>query len=251
MNCYQKLCTEFYDIDKPEAPADALAFFERYAREANGPILEPMCGTGRFLGSLLQRGYDVDGIDASPQMLDACRAKCRQRGLAPRTLEQQFLHEMDLPRKYKLVFVAAGSFGLIPDRKQVRESLRRIHNALLPGGKFVFETGRRKPKESNAWPWGGRWVERADGAKIVISWLGHYEADGSISRSIHRYELIRDGRLLETEFEDFQTLHLDICETTSLLEACGFASIRMRKLFDQCPPADSDEEVVIECSCLG
>jgi hypothetical protein len=61
MNSYQKLCTEFYDIDKPSAPSDALNFFLHYAEKANGPILEPMSGSGRFLIPLLERQFDIDG----------------------------------------------------------------------------------------------------------------------------------------------------------------------------------------------
>ena len=49
MSAYGSLCTEFYDLDKPSAPADALAFYVARARKVGGRILEPMCGSGRFL----------------------------------------------------------------------------------------------------------------------------------------------------------------------------------------------------------
>jgi len=49
MAAYGSLCTEFYDLDKPSAPADALAFYVERARKAGGRVLEPMCGSGRFL----------------------------------------------------------------------------------------------------------------------------------------------------------------------------------------------------------
>jgi len=39
MKTYMKLCTEFYDIDRPSAPADALDFYLHYAQQANSPIL--------------------------------------------------------------------------------------------------------------------------------------------------------------------------------------------------------------------
>ena len=54
MDSYKKLCTQFYDIDKPTAPPDALEFYLQYALKAQGPILEPMCGTGRFLVPMLR-----------------------------------------------------------------------------------------------------------------------------------------------------------------------------------------------------
>ena len=46
-------------------PKDAYDFYLSYAKEANGPILEPMCGTGRFLLPLLAAGFKIEGFDAS------------------------------------------------------------------------------------------------------------------------------------------------------------------------------------------
>lgn len=39
---YKALCTEFYELDKPFASKEALEWYLEYAKEANGPILEPM-----------------------------------------------------------------------------------------------------------------------------------------------------------------------------------------------------------------
>jgi hypothetical protein len=46
---YLGLCTQVYDLSKPTPPADAYAFYHTYASAVNGPIFEPMCGTGRLL----------------------------------------------------------------------------------------------------------------------------------------------------------------------------------------------------------
>ena len=246
MNCYQQLCTEFYDIDKPAAPPDALAFYLERARQAGGPILEPMCGSGRFLIPLLQHGFDIEGIDASGHMLDACRRHCAGLGLTP-TLQRQFLHELTVSRQFALAIIPAGSFQLIIDPRHVAESLRRLHAALLPGGKLVFETSQRKPEQSGSWPWGGRWVTRPDGARIIISWLTRYDAATSIASSIHRYDLIKNGELLASEFEEFDLRHYDLDEIRALLQSAGFIDVRVMKTWSDAPPGDGDEEVVIKC----
>ena len=46
---YLNLCTQVYDLSKPQPPQDEYEFYRSYATAANGLILEPMCGTGRFL----------------------------------------------------------------------------------------------------------------------------------------------------------------------------------------------------------
>ncbi|CZL29099.1 putative acetyltransferase YhhY [Legionella pneumophila] len=77
LDTYQSLCTEVYDLSKPNAPHDAYPFYRSYAVEAKGPILEPMCGTGRFLLPLAEEGFDVHGFDASQPMLERLHAKAR------------------------------------------------------------------------------------------------------------------------------------------------------------------------------
>ena len=246
MNSYQKLCTEFYDIDKPNAPADALAFYLRYAQQADGPILEAMCGSGRFLLPLQEQGFSIDGVDASSEMLRACRENGKRRGLIPNVYEQ-FLHQLDLPRRYQLVMIPAGSFCLITDPAQVQESLHRLHTLMLPGATLVMEIEQLLTHEDSSWPWGGRWVTRPDGAKIVISWLGNFNAQQRISHDLHRYELIKDGQLLETEWEEFDLRFYEIGEFSRLLENAGFTAIKTLKAYADDAPGDKDDTIVFEC----
>jgi SAM-dependent methyltransferase len=96
---YKRLLTEAYDLDKPEAPKPELDRWMGYARAAPGPVLEVMCGSGRFLVPLAAAGIDIDGIDASADMLAACSKKCAEQKLAP-GLHLQFAHELALPRRY-------------------------------------------------------------------------------------------------------------------------------------------------------
>lgn len=243
MNCYNKLCTEFYDTDKPTAPPDALAFYLGYAEQADGPILEPMCGSGRFLIPLLQHGFEIDGFDASPHMLAACREKLKRLGLKANVTEQS-LPDIELPRKYGLVIIPAGSIGLVVDELALRNSLKRIKSLMLPRAKFIFETGQRKPPEASSWPWWGRWIERADGARLIISGLGRYDAKTSIKSDIHRYEVIRDGQLIASEFEDFDIRMTELAEMDAWLRDAGFEHIMPLKIYDQRPPDASDEDIV-------
>ena len=245
MNAYLNLCTQFYDIDKPGDPP-GLDFYLRYAQEAKGPIWEPMCGSGRFLIPLLKRGFDIDGTDASPHMLNSCRERCKAAGFNPK-LYEQFLEKTQLPRQYNLAIIPSGSFSLVTDPAAVKESLKRMHAALLPGAKLIIEVSRYLGQESSAWPWGGRWVSRPDGAKIVISWLGHFDAKTRINHALHKYELFKDGKPLETEWEEFDLKNYTLEEINALLEEAGFGGVKFYKLYEAVPPEEKDYEVVVEC----
>jgi SAM-dependent methyltransferase len=254
MTGYGRLCTAFYDIDKPVAPAAALAFYARFAERAGGPVLEGMCGSGRYLLPLLAQGFDVDGIDASSEMLAACRDRAQRSGIVTRLYEQR-IEELSLDRRYSLVFVTTGSFALIVDPALARRALERMFPALLPGGTLLLELPLcvERPREDWSGNWGGRWVERERGETIVLSWLPRYSAREGVTRSIHRYERVRDGSLVETEFEEMASRDYEVGELTGMLRDVGFGEPRFHRDYrvagDSGPTAPA--EVVVECARPG
>jgi SAM-dependent methyltransferase len=129
--------------------ASELDLYRRYLR---GPILDAGCGTGRLLVPLRQEGFDVDGCDASADMIERCR------GRAPdATLWVSRLHELDPPRKYASI-VCSGVLGLGSTRPQDVQALAKLHDALLPGGTLILVNDeapfRWQPRDWNA-PSGG------------------------------------------------------------------------------------------------
>jgi hypothetical protein len=247
MNKYGKLSTEFYDLDKPEAPPDAFDFYEAFAREAKGPIHEPMCGSGRFLLPLLAQGLDISGSDTSLDMLDACRKQAERRGLAPK-LTQQALHGLECDQAPSLIFIPSGSFGLLIDDALVQASLARVQQVLAPGGTFLVEAELLQPsKPESSGTWGGRWVERPDGSRLIISWLTQYSGAANVSTAMHRYELVKDGQLLASEYEDFRVRSYASAEFRALLERAGFRNIELFKPYERTPPDEGDDAIVFSC----
>lgn len=105
LDTYQNLCAEVYELSKPEAPPDAYHFYRSYALKAKGSILEPMCGTGRFLLPLVGEGFDVHGFDASVPMLERLHAKARAKDLKPRVW-QGFIEDLNQETEhYSLIFI--------------------------------------------------------------------------------------------------------------------------------------------------
>ena len=77
-NYYGSLCTEMYEILHEQAPQDELDFYLSYA-EKGKKILEPLCGSGRFLIPFLERGFDIFGMDLSEEMLGKLKRKAPYR----------------------------------------------------------------------------------------------------------------------------------------------------------------------------
>ena len=250
LNSYRTLCQEVYDLTKPEPPEIVGDFYWEYARQAKGPILEPMCGSGRYLLPLLAQGFDVDGVDASPQMLAACRARCEAQGFAP-GLYEQFLDEMELPRQYALAFIPAASFILITEMEGIKKSLQSIYEALLPGGVFVLEIETVHSKPTDFGKWWGNTVERSDGSLIITSGFDRfYDEVQQVGSSLVKYELVCAGKVMETEVEVHHFRLYTLAQFVAWLDEVGFIDVHCWQCwgeYAQRPPAEDDPRVVFEC----
>ena len=122
---------EFYAPDP-----DELAFYRDVIEQGGQPALDLACGAGRLLVPLLSAGLDIDGCDISPDMLAFCREGAARLGLSPR-LYQQAMHELDLPRSYRTIYIC-DSFGLGGRRDQDASALRCCYDHLVSGGTLVF-----------------------------------------------------------------------------------------------------------------
>lgn len=251
LDSYLSLCTEYYDLDKPTAPEKDLNFYLSFAREVQGKILEPMCGTGRFLIPMMEQGFDVDGFDASEAMLKALYKKCQEKSLSPK-IWHGFLQDLKESAQYSLIFIPGGSFGLVLDLEQVADSLKKIYDALEPGGTFVFEgeTLLCNPNQStldleNRWT--GSFKTRPDGKMILLSTLS-LPRQNEISHILCRYELIDGNKVIKTEIEHFKVRFYEPNHLVGMLKKAGFKEIKTHKAFERMtPPDETDDVIVYEC----
>lgn len=245
LDTYLDLCTEVYDLSKPNPPKDAYDFYRSYVIKAKGPILEPMCGTGRFLLPLLEESFDVEGFDASDHMLKTLQAKAKIKGLKPK-VRKGFAESSTDSKKYNLIFIPSGSFGLIADNNVAKAALKNFYNQLNNNGIFLFEIETLKAlPDLNVWR-GSAW-QRTDGKKIIVSSLAILEEE-NLCRSIAKYELVDNNNIIRTEIEEYKIRLYDPKFISDMLHEIGFKNIRMVKAFDSLSTAAlNDEVIVFEC----
>ena len=129
---------ELYDLRYADAERGDVAFYVERAREAGGPTLELACGTGRVHLELLRAGVDADGVDVDADSLARLREKARAAGLSPS------VHEGDMTalapeRTYGLVVCPFNALQHATTLADQRATLAGVHDALEPGGRFVFD----------------------------------------------------------------------------------------------------------------
>jgi len=244
---YKGLCAEYYNLIRHTAPEDALQCYLRYAKEACGPILEPMCGTGRFLIPLLEHGYSVAGFDYSRNMLDICRRKSKEKGLTTTLLEASF-ETFSLSEMYKLIFIPSGSFCHLITSEQVSRALKLISDRLMPGGKFVFEIETLKAVREPQGVWKGSWVNKPDGSKIVVHVLTQFDKISHIETGLFRYELWENNAISQTEVEDFTVRHYDPIEIEQLIEQHNLKVVGKWKPYSMSNADDNDACILYECN---
>lgn len=244
LDTYLSLCTEVYDLSKAKPPEDAYAFYRNYAMQAKGPILEPMCGTGRFLLPLLEEGFEVQGFDASKHMLAALDAKANAKNLKP-TVWKGFVEDLKRSEKYDLIFIPSGSFCLIIDPVAIQSALKIFYDHLSDDGVLLFEIETLKSVPSTG-VWQGSVWHKPNGQMIVLSTLATFE--DNVLNCIGKYELIHNNSIIRTELENLKVRIHKPHELTEILKNCGFANIRMIKAFDNRTAPDlNDEAIVYEC----
>lgn len=132
---------EKYGISKPslsERGSEAEENSEQAFSQEKNLIVELGCGTGSFSQVLYSRGYDIIGIDISPDMLDLARKKSIEAGMDIMYLEQD-MRELDLYCTAGTIVSVCDSINYILEDEDVVETFRLVNNFLYPGGVFIFD----------------------------------------------------------------------------------------------------------------
>jgi hypothetical protein len=246
-NTYQRLCALYYDVGKPTAPENELRFYLHYAQAAHGVLLEPMCGTGRFLIPFLEKGLDIAGFDASPYMLEILKQKAAQRNLTPQVY-QQFVYEMESDlKKYALIFIPSGSFGLITDAQQVYESLQLFYDHLVPKGKLVFEieTPTAFTLEQNIWQSSS--VRKDATVSLTLHRLPSYNPQTQIVDVLCHYQLLNNNSVAQEEQENFNVKLYNHNELDQPLHDIGFIVAKYAACTHN-QPHEADPIITYECT---
>jgi SAM-dependent methyltransferase len=106
------------------------------AREADGPVVELMVGSGRVAIEVVREtGKPVLGIDSSAAMLEVARE--RAAGL-PLELRLGDVRELELEEPAALIYVPFRSLLHLHGWQEKRQVFERVAASLRPGGRFAF-----------------------------------------------------------------------------------------------------------------
>jgi ubiquinone/menaquinone biosynthesis C-methylase UbiE len=249
------LAARVWDPSGGDDPQNDYPYIKKLLEQNPGTALDVGCGTGRLLLRYLKDGLDVEGMDTSADMLVLLREKATAQGLKPPTLYEGYMQELDLPRKYQVIYVPCGTYCLVTDRAQALDTLRRFYEHLNPGGLLVFNlfwpfgkgeslSDTRLAQDKN---WNAMWDdEMPDGSGTVSQSMKLIRLDRVEQLLIakRRYQLYKDGELVREEIFDSNERWYFKYEVIMMLEKFGFRDIQVKGNWTDDDFAEGHESII-------
>lgn len=111
-------------------------FYDRFL-EPGSLLLLVGAGTGRDLLGLLEAGYRVEGVELSHRSADRARRILANSGLHA-TIHTVAVEDWTSSNRYDAIVFSAGCYSLIPIAKRRVETLAKLRERLLPGGRILI-----------------------------------------------------------------------------------------------------------------
>ncbi len=133
--CYDQLT---YDVNYTAWADYVEKQFSRHGLPGR-TVLDLACGTGSLTWELASRGYEMIGVDRSPEMLAQAAEKERKSAAVSPMFLCQSMERLDLYGTIDACVCCLDSVNYVTNPKTLCRAFRRVHLFLMPGGLFLFD----------------------------------------------------------------------------------------------------------------
>ncbi|MGN0813728.1 MAG: class I SAM-dependent methyltransferase [Candidatus Coproplasma sp.] len=175
------------------------------------------CGNGYFTRALYKAGYDVCGVDISPQMLSVAKQKAAKEGVRSEFLLGD-ITKLKLNGKVDFAVAVNDCINYVPPEK-LKIAFAKVYSALNRGGVFLFDVSSEYKLRNII----GENVFCEDGEDISYIWFNTQTEKGVIME-LTFFIKGADGRYSREEERHEQFAHGEE-DIVSALEEAGFCNI--------------------------
>lgn len=207
-------------------------------------ILDLGCGTGSITNILAKRGYDMIGVDLSPDMLNVARDKAYEDELDVLYLCQD-IREFELYGTVDAIICTLDVLNYITDPKDLKRVFSLVKNYLNPDGIFIFDINTKHKLKNTL----GNNTFINDENGIFYTWENEY------SENISNQYLTFFAETEDGLYERFDENHVQRAYTTEEikgnLEENKLTFEAQYALFSFEKPDDCCEKTVFVSKCYG
>jgi len=225
-----------YDIENPGQ--HDLVLLSKWARNCDGPVIDLACGTGRTTLALAEAGFMVYGLDIHPRMIAEARRKATEHGLDIH-FDVQDCADFSLPVAAGLITMTGHAFQAFLTNDDQDRLLRAVHQHLIDGGAFIFDTRfpardeLMQPETEQPW----RTLVDQHGRTMHESTIARYDEFTQVQHyvTIRRFESSTGGSDAEHSETNIWMRYTFPLELRRLLAQHGFEVVAMYRDWNEAP----------------
>lgn len=124
---YKDLEARLHDLFwNSESDADETPLLEKFLKKHPGKALELGCGSGRLLLPLLKKGYSIEGVEISGDMLNLLKSEAKKMNLSPEVYLSD-ISQFETTTKYNCFTIPAFTLQLF-SRPEALNTLVKLRN---------------------------------------------------------------------------------------------------------------------------
>jgi SAM-dependent methyltransferase len=183
---------QIYDL-QDEGYYEDYSLSEQWASLLGGPLLDLACGTGRMALRMAELGYQVTGVDITPEMIDWARQKAAKQGVSIEWVVAD-ARMFQLQKQFSFIYMLENAFQFFLTREDQEAMLARVQEHLLPEGCFLFETRNPSPRNllEVRHPQGDTFAT-PDGGHLVVTEQQHYDPMTQIQHYTRHLAFLQPG----------------------------------------------------------